>query len=183
MVGVHGLKKHPFYGSVRLGCLFFLLVAGAVALVPDKGLAQLRDEEYIRRQAQPYVSRFLKELRAYESDLPQARSGQRAGLIRLSRVCFNLGELSEHSRRLAYYEQGKSFAEILVKEQPERVEGQYWLGLNIGGVAEPCGSSLNLWRFLPKPCLWIQPMIKPGRTAPWEASLGKPRPGPFRWGI
>ncbi len=134
---------------MRLGCLFFLLVAGAAALVPDKGLAQLRDEEYIRRQAQPCVSRFLKELRACERDLPQARSGRQAGLIRLSRVCFNLGELSEHSRRLAYYEQGESFAEILVKEQPERVEGHYWLGLNLGGVAEVGGAGRAL-RLLPE---------------------------------
>ncbi|MDI6852572.1 MAG: hypothetical protein QME75_03060 [Deltaproteobacteria bacterium] len=142
MFGVPGLKKR-FCGSVRLGGVFILLAAAAT-LFPHESFAQLRDEEYIRRHAQPYISRFLKELKAYERDLPKAKSGRRAALTRLSRVCFNLGELTEHRHRLAWYEKGKSFAEILVKEEPGRVEGHYWLGTNLGGMAEVGGAGLAL---------------------------------------
>lgn len=137
MTGFQGLRRLVNI-LVQLGWFFFILAA--LVLIPEKSSAQLRDEEFIKRQAQPHISRFLHELKTFERDLPQASSGRRAGLIRLSRVCFNLGELAEHSRRLAYYEKGKSFAELLVKEQPGRVEGHYWLGLNLGGVAEVGGA-------------------------------------------
>jgi tetratricopeptide (TPR) repeat protein len=81
--------------------------------------------------------------------LGQGQGDRGTTLIRLSRVCYNLGELVEDSQRLAYYENGKYFAELLAKEQPARVEGHYWLASNLSGVAEVGGAGRAL-RLLPE---------------------------------
>ena len=60
-------------------------------------------------------------------------------LIKMARLCFVLGELTGGDERLIYFNKGKSYSESLAQEQPEKVEGHYWLALNLCGIAEVRG--------------------------------------------
>lgn len=146
MIGLRKLEKNvPF--SPAWGALIVVFLMAVY--LPGRGFAQLRDEEFIRRHAPPYIARFQKDLEAWQRYWHQGTGERVALLVRLSRVCFNLGELAEHGQRAAYYEKGKYFAQILVTEQPARVEGHYWLGVNLGGLAEVGGAGRAL-RLLPE---------------------------------
>lgn len=61
-------------------------------------------------------------------------------LAELARLCFIVGELEDRSERGRYYEKGKSYSERLCHQEPNRVEGHYWLGLNTAGMAEVGGA-------------------------------------------
>ncbi|RJR38705.1 MAG: hypothetical protein C4567_12095 [Deltaproteobacteria bacterium] len=76
----------------------------------------------------------------YQEALAQARPPQTPILTRLARACFIIGELTVASQKYKYFEQGQSYAEMLLKEQPTRVEGRYWLALNLCGQAETGGA-------------------------------------------
>ncbi len=148
MIWLRNLKKGPRIRILPwLGFLFVFLLGGPCH--PVKGWAQLRDSAFIRQNAPPYLARALKELEACEKDLAQGKGDRGTTLIRLSRACYNLGELAEDGQRLKYYEKGKYFAELLAKEQPARVEGYYWLASNLSGVAEVGGAARAL-RLLPE---------------------------------
>lgn len=129
--------------------LAFFIVCFILGVFPPTGWAQLRDEEFIRQQASPYLEQFQKELVANEQAWHQGKGGRLTTLIQLARVCFRLGELAESGQRLAYYEKGKYYAEILAREQPDRVEGHYWLAAHLAGIAEVGGAGRAL-QLLPK---------------------------------
>jgi tetratricopeptide (TPR) repeat protein len=134
-------------GRFPRGARAWLTSAMAILLVlvsPGTGGAQLRDEEFIRQQAPPYLARFQKELEICEKDWQQRKGPRPLVLRRLSQLCFYLGELAEPGQRHAYYEKGKHYAEILRKEQPHRVEGHYWLAANLAGIAEVGGAGKAL---------------------------------------
>jgi len=87
------------------------------------------------------VSVDLKEttqnLAEQESALARKEGEERtAALCELARLCFLLGEYGEKSGREAHFSKGRTFAEILCREEPRRVEGYYWLALNLAGLAE-----------------------------------------------
>ncbi len=65
-------------------------------------------------------------------------------LAELARACFILGELAPRNERLDWYRKGSSYAEALVKEDPERVEGYYWLALNLCGICDVGGAGRAL---------------------------------------
>ncbi|MHC1726649.1 MAG: tetratricopeptide repeat protein [Syntrophobacteraceae bacterium] len=65
-------------------------------------------------------------------------------LAELARTCFSAGELAQRSERLEWYEKGASYAEMLSKEDPERVEGYYWLALNLCGICDVGGAGRAL---------------------------------------
>lgn len=89
-----------------------------------------------------------RALDLYEEMLPQAEPTANPLWIRLARVCFILGDLAASGQRHRYYEKGRNYAEFLLREQPAGVEGHYWLGLNLCGLAE-VGGSLKGRRLLP----------------------------------
>jgi len=70
-------------------------------------------------------------------------------LARLGRTCFVLGQLAPEAEAMAYYQQGQSSAETLIREEPNRVEGHYWLALNLCGQADVGGKLLG-HRLLPR---------------------------------
>lgn len=57
-------------------------------------------------------------------------------LAELARLFFTLGETAREHERLAWYEKGRHHAELLCREEPKRVEGYYWLALNLCGICE-----------------------------------------------
>jgi tetratricopeptide (TPR) repeat protein len=95
------------------------------------------------------VSKFLAKLRRYENKLNKG-SGERTNcLVHLAHISYLLGELSPKNEKLYYYEKGKQYGEILVKEQPAWAEGHYWLALNLCGLAELGGARKGL-KLVPK---------------------------------
>ena len=135
------------FASPLVKLVMFALLTGI--RLPSVVWAQLRDEEFIRQHAPPYVAQALKDLKACEFDLHREKGERAATLARASRICYVLGELAEDRQRLAYYEQGKQYAEMLVEEEPSRMEGYYWLAENLSGVAEVGGAGRAL-RILPE---------------------------------
>ncbi len=80
----------------------------------------------------------------YEKALPQAKASRGQALAELARLCFILGEWEEQGDRRQYFEKGREYAEFLCREQPGRVEGHYWLALNLCGLAQMSGARRDL---------------------------------------
>jgi len=87
---------------------------------------------------QPSVQKetALQAYSLYESLLPAAGEQRLLVLARLARASFFLGDLTDGGERRPYYEQGQQHAQTILKEFPGRVEGHYWLGLNLAGLAD-----------------------------------------------
>jgi tetratricopeptide (TPR) repeat protein len=102
--------------------------------------------EVIEPEKEPLceVSHLQNELAQYEEELSRADEDRNSCLIRLARLCFTLGELSQKSEALQYFEKGRRYSEILAREEPLWPEGHYWLGLNLGGLAEQSGARRGL---------------------------------------
>jgi len=125
----------------RLLLLLFLLL---LAFWPLESRALLRDADFIRQTSPPYVAQALKELKTCEQHLQQGRGNREQILLRLSQLCYLLGELTEGGQRLPYYEKGRDYAERLLEEKPHSVKGLYWLAQNLCGVAEVGGAGRAL---------------------------------------
>lgn len=86
----------------------------------------------------------LKEMRerlaSQEKQLSQGGNSRVEVLTELARLSFIIGEMEERCEREKYYEKGKAYGQILSGEEPARVEGHYWLALNICGLAEVGGA-------------------------------------------
>ena len=80
--------------------------------------------------------KVIRALNIYQELLPQTGSGRFPLLVRMARGAYIMGELAEEANRHFFYEKGKIYAEQLIQERPERVEGHYWLALNLAGLAE-----------------------------------------------
>ncbi len=78
-------------------------------------------------------------LKSREKALPPAGEGRLAALVELARLGFIGGLEGDKAARRRTHTQGQHYAELLVAEYPQRVEGFYWLALNIGGLAEIAG--------------------------------------------
>jgi tetratricopeptide (TPR) repeat protein len=70
-------------------------------------------------------------------------------LIRLSRLCSILGEIAPRKQRRPYYEQGRTYADLLLQEAPQQAKGHYWKALNLCGLADVGGCLLGL-KLLPE---------------------------------
>lgn len=90
-----------------------------------------------------------KALRLYEGLLSPSAASRPVVLAQLARTCFILGDLTPKKYREAHYRKGKVYAETLIDEGPNRVEGHYWLALNLCGLAEVCGYMMGR-RLLPQ---------------------------------
>lgn len=70
-------------------------------------------------------------------------------LAHLARLSFFLGEAGDQKTREQNYRQGRNYARLLIQERPERVEGYYWLALNLCGLASVSGAK-NALGLLPR---------------------------------
>jgi tetratricopeptide (TPR) repeat protein len=94
------------------------------------------------------ASQARQALTLYEESLPAADAHRPLVLARLARVCFILGDLAEKAQRQNFYDKGRTYAEMLLKTQPDQVAGHYWLALNLCGLAD-VGSALRGRKLLP----------------------------------
>ncbi len=123
-----------------LGPVIFatLLATAPTLLRADAG--PLAEADAMLRSPTLDMPQARQALALYEGLLQQAPSPPAALWTRLARVCFILGDLSDaKGERQAYYDKGKAYAELLVRDQPYRVEGHYWLALNLAGLADVGG--------------------------------------------
>ncbi len=95
------------------------------------------------------LARWQEELTRDELTLSSAGPDRPQVLARLAKTAFLLAEHLPPPRREVYLEKGRHYSELLVTEQPERVEGYYWSSLNLCGTAKTCGAGRAL-RMLPE---------------------------------
>jgi tetratricopeptide (TPR) repeat protein len=93
-----------------------------------------------------------RQVASDEKELPRDGEARFKKLIELSRLYFILGDLGSKAEgkpaRRKYFDKGYYYAELLRRSEPRRVEGHYWLALNLAGLAEVGGAGLAL-RLLP----------------------------------
>ncbi|MDP3183529.1 MAG: tetratricopeptide repeat protein [Desulfobaccales bacterium] len=123
---------------IILGFIALLLLLGNLALAQNPApLAEADDLMTIPTLDVPQASRALA---LYEESLPNAGADRPLLLAKLARVCFILGDISKDSTRQGFYAKGRTYAEMLLKEQPAGVPGHYWLALNLCGLADVGGA-------------------------------------------
>lgn len=124
-----------------LAFLLYLLVGLAAA-------GTLAEADRLLFDPQVNKDTALQAFSIYESRLPAAGTARLQVLERLARAGFFLGDLTDGGQRRLYYEQGRQFADTIVQEFRDRVEGHYWLGLNLAGLADV--NRMQGMRLLPK---------------------------------
>lgn len=95
------------------------------------------------------LARWQEELTHDELKLSSAGPDRPEVLARLARVAFLLADNLPSPRREVYLEKGRHYSELLLTEQPQRVEGYYWSSLTLCGTAKTCGAGRAL-RMLPE---------------------------------
>jgi tetratricopeptide (TPR) repeat protein len=117
-----------------LGLIFFFATAGLLAAPEPMAEADalLRSPTLDQAQAE-------KALSLYEGLLSSASVPRPLVLAKLARTCFLLGDMTPKKYCEGYYRKGKVYAETLIRDDPNRVEGHYWLALNLCGIADACG--------------------------------------------
>ena len=98
----------------------------------------------LARSPSPDLREISKALASSEKKLPMDGDLRGQALTELARLCFILGEFGEERESESYFDRGRHYAELLSREQPDRVEGHYWLGLNIAGLAKVGGAGRGL---------------------------------------
>jgi tetratricopeptide (TPR) repeat protein len=83
-------------------------------------------------------------LASYEKRLPRDGDARDFTLAELARLCFILGERGDKHASEKNFEKGRYYADLLCQEKPRRVEGHYWLALNLAGLAEVGRASRGL---------------------------------------
>ncbi len=129
---VQGSTGNTSWGPISLAGMVILAIFMTTAAAA--GTLEQAD----RLLVDPHVDKdkALQAFTMYESLLPPA-GGQRLPVLeRLARAAFFLGDLAEKSQRRLYYDQGRQHAQTILQEYPQRVEGHYWLGLNLAGLAD-----------------------------------------------
>ena len=89
------------------------------------------------------MSQAARALSLYQGVLSTAGAPRASLLAHLSRTCFVLGQMAPKPQSMEYYRQGQSYAETLIREEPNRVEGHYWLAMNLCGQADEGGKLLG----------------------------------------
>jgi tetratricopeptide (TPR) repeat protein len=88
-------------------------------------------------------------LNHYEALFAGGKESRADVLAQLARASFIVGQLSPKKSSAVYYRKGEDYAQIMVHEYPDRVEGHYWLAMNLCGQAEAGGYMMGR-RLLPK---------------------------------
>ncbi len=118
-----------------LTCLIGLIMWAAL-LSSAAGAATIDDADRLLLAPDLDKEKALKAFATYESLLPPTGAQRLPVLERLARTGFILGDITEGGQRSRYYEQGRGYAEKILQEDPQNVAGHYWLGLNLGGLAD-----------------------------------------------
>jgi tetratricopeptide (TPR) repeat protein len=124
-----------------LGCIALTLLSPTAEIGAASG--PRAEADAILNSPKVDMSQAVRALSLYEGALTRGDGPRATLLAHLSRTCFVLGELSPKPTRMGYYRQGQIYAETLIREEPNRVEGHYWLALNLCGQADAGGNLLG----------------------------------------
>lgn len=130
-----------------LGLLVLVPLLATLALSPQAG--PWAEAEKLLYSDDLNFAKASQALTIYQGLLPRAGEERFLLLTRLAQVCFILGDLAEEDQRRQFYEQGRRYAESLFEEQPQAVEGHYWLAMHLCGLAD-VGSAFAGRRLLPQ---------------------------------
>jgi tetratricopeptide (TPR) repeat protein len=134
-------------GLTILWCIVFSLLSATAGLGAATG--SLAEADGLLNSPALSMTQAARALSLYQGLLSTAGAPRALVLAHLGRTCFVLGQLPPEAQAMGYYQQGQSYAETLIREEPNRVEGHYWLALNLCGQAE-VGSKLLGNRLLPR---------------------------------
>jgi tetratricopeptide (TPR) repeat protein len=122
--------------NLLIATLIFLFLTSMLGAAPDL----LKEADGFLDGPEISLPQALCALDLYTEILAKSRPPYAPILTRLARTCFLIGELTLRSQRQKYYEKGESFAKKLLKEEPTRVEGHYWLAMHLCGLADTSGA-------------------------------------------
>jgi tetratricopeptide (TPR) repeat protein len=134
-------------GLTILGCFVFSILSATAGFGAAAGT--LAEADALLNSPALSMSQAARALSLYEGLLSAAGAPRPLVLAHLGRTCFVLGQVAPEPQAMRYYQQGQSYAETLIREEPNRVEGHYWLALNLCGQAE-VGSKLLGRKLLPR---------------------------------
>ena len=124
-----------------LGCIAFSILSASTGL--GAGTGTLAEADGLLASQALSMTQAARALSLYEGLLATAGTPRTLVLERLGHTCFLLGQLAPDSQKMGYYQEGKSYAETLIREEPNLVEGHYWLAMNLCGQADAGGKPLG----------------------------------------
>jgi tetratricopeptide (TPR) repeat protein len=130
-----------------LGCIALSLLSASAGLGAATGT--LAEADGLLASPALSMTQATRALSLYQGLLATAGAPRALVLERLGHTCFLLGKLAPERQGMGYYQKGQSYAETLIREEPNRVEGHYWLAMNLCGQAD-VGGHLMGWRLLPR---------------------------------
>jgi tetratricopeptide (TPR) repeat protein len=125
-----------------LGCLALSLLSTTTGL--GAAAEPLVEANALLQSPTLDLSQAEKALTLYEALLSSGSAPRPLILAQLSRTCFIMGDLAPKKFRMGYYRKGQAYAETLITEAPQRVEGHYWLAMNFCGQADAGGKLMGL---------------------------------------
>jgi tetratricopeptide (TPR) repeat protein len=140
-----------------LGCLALVLLGAAASLsaafgasipVPATSRA-LAEADALLKSPLLNMSQADKALDLYEKVFAAKTAPRPLILAQLARACFIVGQLAPKKYSEGFYQKGRIYAKTLIREYPNRVEGHYWLALNLCGWADAAGYMMGR-RLLPQ---------------------------------
>ena len=134
-------------GLKLLGCILLTLLSATAGFGAAAGT--LAEADALLNSPTLDMSQAARALSLYEGLLSTGGAPRASLLAHLSHACFVLGQLAPEAQGMGYYGKGQSYAETLIREEPNRVEGHYWLALNLCGQADVGGKLLG-HRLLPR---------------------------------
>jgi len=134
-------------GLKLLGCIALSLLSATAGLGAAAGT--LAEADALLNSPALSMTQATRALSLYEGLLSTAGAPRALVLAHLGHTCFVLGQLAPEAQGMGYYQQGQSYAETLIREEPNRVEGHYWLAMNLCGQADVGGKLLG-HRLLPR---------------------------------
>lgn len=130
------MKTFCFFKNLTLIVLLSLWPTFTLGAVADP----LKEADEFLNSPSLDLPHALCALDLYTEILENTEYPQAPLLTRLARTCYLLGELTVRSQRQKYYEKGENYAQMLLKEEPTRVEGRYWLAMHLCGLADTGGA-------------------------------------------
>ena len=128
-------------GLKILGCIAFSLLSATAGFGAAAGT--LAEADALLSSPTLDMSQAARALSLYEALLSTGGTPRASVLAHLSQACFVLGQLAPKTQSMGYYGKGQSYAETLIREELSRVEGHYWLALNLCGQADDGGKLLG----------------------------------------
>lgn len=117
-------------------------------IIPEPGV-ESRETESPSQSNTDKLEKVRQDLDFYEKEVLEGDAALHAVALRkLVRACFLAGQLENRGEKEKYFEKGQTYSQMLCREQPERVEGHYWLAMNLAGIAEVGGAGRGL-RLIP----------------------------------